>query len=178
MPNERFMRQMLSAAPEWCAAVNNKILVANFTSVQQRMMICSACFTVSADAVGISAEVSPIELLILKRTEIYKGADAATARMIIMERWQTKWEQSSKGRYTSRLILNIQVCSVRLYIETTDVSEHTCINWTWQRLRSLRCRVWRRADPVWISSMERWASRKSADYERLFNIRQYDGELY
>lgn len=103
--------QLLYAAPVWSTAANNKKLLAKLTTVQRRMAIrvCCAYRTVSADAVGILADVPPIELLILERTEKYRGIEAATAKANLMQRWQTKWEQSTKGRWTYRLIPNLQI---------------------------------------------------------------------
>lgn len=125
--------QLLYAAPVWSKVANNKKLIAKLTSVQRRMAmrICCAYRTVSADAVGVLAEVPPIEILIQERTEKYRGVNAATARANSIERWQAKWAQSTKGRWTYRLLPDIGTWMNRGYKEvdyflTQALTGHGC----------------------------------------------------
>ena len=125
--------QLLYGAPAWHAAAENKKLMQKLSRVQRVMSIrvCSAYRTISAEGVGVIAGIPPIELLIKERLEAYSGEDKKVVRTRLMTRWQDKWERGVYGRWTWRLIPNIQQWIDRPFGEvdyylTQALSGHGC----------------------------------------------------
>lgn len=102
--------QILYGAPVWHTVVRNKKLLRKLTSIQRKMAlrICSAYRTVSADGACVIAGIPPIELQIHERKERYLGVPKSIARENLTRSWQEKWDNGVYGRWTYRLIPNIQ----------------------------------------------------------------------
>ncbi|KAJ8960096.1 hypothetical protein NQ314_006111 [Rhamnusium bicolor] len=108
--------------------------------------ICCAYRTISTE--GVMAGIPPIELLIQERREKYTGVDSATARTNLMARWQDKWSHGTYGRWTYRLIPNIQAWIDKPYGEvdyflTQTLSGHGCFRkylYDWRRAETDACR--------------------------------------
>lgn len=125
--------QLLYAAPVWHTVTENQKLQKKISSVQRKIniRICCAYRTISTEGAGVIAGVPPIELLIQERREKYIGVDTVTARANLMNRWQDKWNRGIYGRWTYRLIPNIQAWIGRPYGEvdyflTQALSGHGC----------------------------------------------------
>lgn len=125
--------QMLYAAPAWYSVTTNRRVLQKLTSLQRKLCIriCSAYRTTSTDAVGVIAGIPPIELQILERRERYIGVARVTARENTLHRWQTRWHNGRQGRWTYRLITNIERWISRPYGEpdyflSQALSGHGC----------------------------------------------------
>lgn len=125
--------QMLYAAPVWYTITENKKLL-NKTARLQRLMcirICSGYRTISSEAAGVISGVPPIEFMIHERREKYNGEDSNMAKQRVITRWQDKWENTTKGRWTRKLIPDIQAWINRPYGEvdyflSQALSGHGC----------------------------------------------------
>lgn len=125
--------QMLYGAPAFHTAVQNKKLLQKLTSTQRRLIlrICSAYRTVSAEGACVITGIPPIELQITERRERYMGVAKAVAKDSLAHCWQEKWDRGIYGRWTHRLIPNIQRWINRPFGEvdyylTQALSGHGC----------------------------------------------------
>jgi len=114
---------ILYAAPFWADAFKVKSYTRGIQSTHRlcALRFCSAFRTVSDDAALIIAGIAPIDLLAAEE----KAVDSATrsgqqrrsarleAREATMENRQRRWDESSKGRWTHRLIHKIRCWVVR-----------------------------------------------------------------
>ncbi|XP_046685125.1 uncharacterized protein LOC124370866 [Homalodisca vitripennis] len=82
---------------------------------QAALRVCCAYRTVSEPAVLVIAGVIPIKLLAGERKAIYQrqgeiGKDTARTeeRSRTYQQWQNSWQQDARGRWTARLIKEIQ----------------------------------------------------------------------
>ena len=89
------------------------------------LRICSAYRTVSAVAAQVIAGVIPIDLLAEERQRIYhrKGESQparvkAEERGVTVQKWQDRWRTESRGRWTARLIHDVEVWTGRKQGET------------------------------------------------------------
>lgn len=101
-------------APAWGAALNAQHNLQKVTSVYRLMClrVCSAYRTTSAEAACVIACMVPIGLLVQEDMLCYeqrgvRGA-RASARVATMAQWQGSWDGSTKGRWTHRLIPNLE----------------------------------------------------------------------
>lgn len=120
---------MLYASPIWSEAMAVTSYARQVTSVYRRaaLRVARAFRTVSYDAVCVIADMTPIQLMAEERAEIYRrrcddpSTDrhtiAAEAKMTLMTRWQQIWDASTKGRWTHRLIPDVNVWSKREHRE-------------------------------------------------------------
>ncbi|XP_046666484.1 uncharacterized protein LOC124358233 [Homalodisca vitripennis] len=90
-----------------------RLLMSTVQSRQAALRVCSAYRTVSA--VLAIAGVIPIKLLSGERKAIYQrqgeiGKDTARTeeRSRTYQQWQNSWQQDARGRWTARLIKQIQ----------------------------------------------------------------------
>lgn len=125
--------QILYAAPTWHKVTENRKLLNRLIRIQRRMCIriSSAYRTISAEAAGVISGVPPIDLLIKERNEKYNGESPHIARETLMSRWQQKWLNGTYGRWTCRLIPNIEPWFNREFGEvdyylTQALSGHGC----------------------------------------------------
>ena len=102
------------------------------------LRVASAYRTVSEDAVCVIAGMLPIEVLAEERKSLYQQrgtTDAVNLRTVVrtesIKRWQQRWDASSKGRWTYRLIPQIDTWNNRHHGEvnyyiTQMLSGHGC----------------------------------------------------
>lgn len=111
--------QILYAAPSWHHVINSKKLLRKLVSIQRTttIRVATAYRTISADGVGVIAGTPPIDLLIKEREAIYKGTRRKEARNDLLLNWQMRWDSGTKGRWTHRLIPNVQKWLERPYGE-------------------------------------------------------------
>lgn len=104
---------LLYGAEIWADALQKEYIRKQMAAVQRRGALRVACSyrTVSYAAVNVIASVIPIELLAKEPKYIYERPpersrkEAATeARRQSIERWQELWEAEVAGRWTARLI--------------------------------------------------------------------------
>lgn len=102
---------ILYAAPVWADSLKYKTYVEKISSVYRigALRVCCAYRTVSDDAACVISGMIPIDLLAKERQYLYKRQySPQEARSKIMEEWQSRWDSSSKGRWTYSLIPNIK----------------------------------------------------------------------
>ncbi|KAH8381754.1 hypothetical protein KR200_000661 [Drosophila serrata] len=114
--------QILYAAPVWAKAAATKSYMRGVEATYRlcAVRVTSAFRTVSDDAILVIAGMFPLRELIREKAEIRcalrshegpgGGATAeakSVARGMSYESWQAKWDASSKGRWTHRLIPNL-----------------------------------------------------------------------
>ncbi|XP_030745264.1 uncharacterized protein LOC115874296 [Sitophilus oryzae] len=110
--------QLLYVAPAWHKVPYNCKLMQRLRRIQRIMSIrvCSTYKTVSGEAIGVvMAEMAPIDLLIQERYDRYHGMDNNLARTKLLQQWQEKWNNGIYGRWTNRLIPDIQLWLNRQY---------------------------------------------------------------
>ena len=108
---------LLYGAEVWADALNIEFYRIRIARVQRQaaLRVCSAYRTVSEPAVLVIAGVIPVKLLAGERKAIYQrqgeiGKDAARAeeRSRTYQQWQQSWERETRGRWTARLIKQVQ----------------------------------------------------------------------
>ena len=94
------------------------------TSVQWQsaQKIASEYHTVSLAAIQVVASVIPIDLLVLERKYIYDSVEeremtSTRARSNSMNAWQERWDEVEKGRWTHRMISDLQAWTERQHGE-------------------------------------------------------------
>ena len=101
----------------WADALKFKKYRERMAGVQYRGALRVACSyrTVSAPAVLVIAGIIPIDLLAIERKVIFerqpdieKIEAKRQARTRSMELWQKRWEEDTRGRWTARLIKQLQ----------------------------------------------------------------------
>ena len=104
---------MLYGAEVWADALRKDVHRKRLAAVQRRAALRIACSyrTVSEPAILVVAGVIPIDLLALERRFVHQQKPALgvveahrTARANTIQAWQHRWESSTKGRWTARLI--------------------------------------------------------------------------
>ena len=90
----------------------------SYVQRQAALRIASAYHTVSLAAIQVVASVIPIDLLALERKYIYESVDerevaSTRARSNSMYEWQVRWNSDQTGRWTYRLISNLQAWTER-----------------------------------------------------------------
>lgn len=104
---------LLYGAEVWADALRKKTYRKKMEQVHRKgaLRITSAYRTTSQDAALVIAGVIPIDLLAQERKLVYQsrselGTERAKseARDRSLEAWQTRWQESDKGRWTARLI--------------------------------------------------------------------------
>ncbi|XP_077301538.1 uncharacterized protein LOC143922190 [Arctopsyche grandis] len=74
--------------------------------VQRRsaLRVVSAYRTVSEDAALVLAGTPPVNLLAVERKATHGGLKRSEARDATMIQWQQRWESATRGRWTQRLV--------------------------------------------------------------------------
>lgn len=108
---------LLYAAPIWAGTLETKEYGRGAVTVYRRCALRIACAfrTVSYEAACVVAEMPPIELLAAERQQVYYRKQqepqnphvAKSERSATIARWQSRWNASTKGRWTHRLIPDI-----------------------------------------------------------------------
>lgn len=111
---------MLYAAPVWAGALSVGVTRQHMAKVQRRMAlrVTSAYKTASLDAILVIAGIPPIELQVAERKEIQEGQDRKSARERLLEKWQSRWENAQNGRWTYKMIPQIEPWINRKHGET------------------------------------------------------------
>lgn len=110
--------------PNWGTALDKQCNLQKMSSIYRLMClrVASAYRTVSAEAVCVLANMVPIGLLIQEDTACYaqRGVKGVRqlARNTTLEHWQREWDNSANGRWTHRLIPDINVWVNRKHGET------------------------------------------------------------
>lgn len=108
---------LLYGAEIWADALNKDYCRKRLAAVQRRGALRVTCSyrTVSYSAVNVIGNVIPIDLLAQERKKIYTRAPetsrkqaAAEARKQSLEIWQERWTSDETGRWTARLIPQLQ----------------------------------------------------------------------
>uniref|UniRef100_A0A1B6J232 Reverse transcriptase zinc-binding domain-containing protein n=1 Tax=Homalodisca liturata TaxID=320908 RepID=A0A1B6J232_9HEMI len=117
---------LLYGAEVWADALTKECYRLRLARVQRQvaLRVCSAYRTVSEPAVLVVAGVIPVKLLAGERKAIYQrqgeiGKDAARSeeRARTFQQWQHSWEHETRGRWTARLIEQVQPCVERQHGE-------------------------------------------------------------
>jgi Reverse transcriptase (RNA-dependent DNA polymerase)/Endonuclease-reverse transcriptase len=108
--NEVVHSVLLYGAPIWADAMQTEKARQNLARVQRRsaLRVAAAYRTVSEDAVLVLAAVPPIDLLARERNATYGGAKREEAKQRTMAEWLVRWNSSTKGRWTHRLIQDLE----------------------------------------------------------------------
>lgn len=133
--NSVVISQLLYGAPVWQSVTENKRTCQKIGKIQRQMAIrvTSSYRTISSEAVGVIGSIPPIDLQIAERTAKYNGIPKSIAHQNLMAQWQERWEHGTYGRWTFRLIPNIQNWVNRSYGEvdyyiSQALSGHGCFN--------------------------------------------------
>lgn len=111
---------LLFGAPIWANRMSSSGK-AKMAKVQRKtaLRVSSAYCTVSADAALVVASMPPIDILAKERLYMFSNKDdpgsTRTAKESTLRLWQTQWDESSKGRWTHRLIPSIATWANRKY---------------------------------------------------------------
>lgn len=131
---------ILYAAPIWAGSTKFKTYRKKINSVYRlaALRVCCAFRTVSDEAAFVIAGMMPVDLQAREAERVYASIGVAdvtttrnTARSTSISEWQTRWTTSAKGRWTHRLIPNINIWLERKhgdlnYYLTQFLSGHGC----------------------------------------------------
>ena len=118
---------MLYGAEIWADALKKETYRRRLAAVQQRGAFRIACSyrTVSEQAILVIAGTIPIDLLALEKKQVFHRKPEVTigtakdeARALTMERWQQRWSNDHRGRWTARLIPQLDTWVGRKHGET------------------------------------------------------------
>lgn len=109
---------ILYAAPCWVKALSKKTYTRKLTAVQRisTLRVISAFRTISTDALCVISGTLPIDILAEERERVYKRGSQSNVqaslirqeeRQVSIRLWQQRWNTSDKGRWSHRLIPNI-----------------------------------------------------------------------
>ncbi|XP_051165709.1 uncharacterized protein LOC127284355 [Leptopilina boulardi] len=92
--------QILYDVPVWVRALKIKEYLKKLIRLQKVMgiRVCSGYRTISASAVGVIADIPPIELLAYERKDVYEWKTKEEAKSEMLARWQEKWDGAQHGR--------------------------------------------------------------------------------
>lgn len=144
---------MLYACPIWADVTKIEKYRVQRARVQRRisLRIGRAYRTVSEDAINVIAGMPPPRSCVIKlRKHIYERMKEGTSRQLAQIRgeetfimgWQEKWDVSTKGRWTHRLIPDIKSWTSRrhgvlTYQLTQFLSGHGCVaHYLWKKNRA------------------------------------------
>ncbi|CAB0044424.1 unnamed protein product, partial [Trichogramma brassicae] len=103
---------LLYGAPAWSEAAKTHDYVRRAASIHRRAclrVICGFC-SISHEASYVLASIPSLKLLIDERSRLYHCRlenVGSEERARTIEKWQSQWARSTKGRWTHRLIPNI-----------------------------------------------------------------------
>lgn len=125
---------MLYGAPIWSDAAKIKSSARKLESVYRlsAIRVAMAFRTISSDAVCVIAGMCPLTILANERSRKYFRRDEEdTLKADSIKAWQERWDQSEKGRWTHRLIPDIETWLNRPHGEidyylTQFLSGHGC----------------------------------------------------
>jgi len=121
---------LLFGAPIWANHMSPTGM-SKMASVQRKtaLRVSSAYCTVSADAALVVASMPPIDVLAKERLFMHSNKNVPDARSKARDEtirlWQTRWDNSSKGRWTHRLIPSISLWLVGGMVTSTFTSRNS-----------------------------------------------------
>lgn len=109
----------LYAAPIWHEAAKVKSYTREITAARRRscLRVTSGYRTISSEAVGVLAGILPLDIAADERARLFERLDEKDVtkaqmkkeeRQRSVEAWQRRWDASKKGRWTHRLVPNIE----------------------------------------------------------------------
>ncbi|CAB0038178.1 unnamed protein product [Trichogramma brassicae] len=139
---------LLYGAPTWREATGTHSYVRKAEAIHRRACLRAICGfrSISHEAVHVLADTPPLVLLVDERSRLYersredaRGGATSDERAKTLEKWQTQWSATTKGRWTHRLIPSIAAWIERRHGEvnyhlTQLLSGHGCF-------RSYLCRT-------------------------------------
>ncbi|CAB0040785.1 unnamed protein product [Trichogramma brassicae] len=139
---------LLYGAPTWREATGTHSYVRKAEAIHRRACLRAICGfrSISHEAVHVLAGTPPLVLLVDERSRLYersredaRGEATSDERAKTLEKWQTQWSATTKGRWTHRLIPSIAAWIERRHGEvnyhlTQLLSGHGCF-------RSYLCRT-------------------------------------
>ncbi|CAB0032737.1 unnamed protein product [Trichogramma brassicae] len=139
---------LLYGAPTWKEATGTHSYVRKAEAIHRRACLRAICgfHSIFHEAVHVLAGTPPLVLLVDERSRLYEHSredawsDASSEeRAKTLEKWQTQWSTTTKGRWTHRLIPSIAAWIERRHGEvnyhlTQLLSGHGCF-------RSYLCRT-------------------------------------
>ncbi|CAB0042137.1 unnamed protein product [Trichogramma brassicae] len=143
---------LLYGAPTWREATGTHSYVRKAEAIHRRACLRAICGFRSIsheEAVHVLADTPPLVLLVDERSRLYersredaRGGATSDERAKTLEKWQTQWSATTKGRWTHRLIPSIAAWIERRHGEvnyhlTQLLSGHGCF-------RSYLCRTKKR----------------------------------
>lgn len=118
---------LLYGAPNWADSMSKKGKT-ELVKVQRKtaIRIASAYSTISTEASQVLADLPPIDLLAKERRTIYLAKRTniipnikIEARKKLTEEWQRRWDASKKGRWTHKIIQNLDQWTTRKHGEVS-----------------------------------------------------------
>lgn len=124
--------RLLYAAPFWAETMSAegwRKLAATHRRSQLRVACCYR--TASHEAAAVISGIPPISLLAEERAETYRGRDKTEASRAMIAKRQEKWDNGIKGRWTHKLIKDLDTWLSRktgqvTYHLTQVLSGHGC----------------------------------------------------
>lgn len=117
---------MLYGCEVWADALRIEKYRKRMAAVQRRGALRVTCSyrTVSEPAVLVIAGIVPIDLMALERRDMYNVKETAGKKELkqllkarTMQRWQERWNEDSRGRWTARLIRDLRGWTERKFGE-------------------------------------------------------------
>lgn len=105
--HEVVLSVMLYGAPVWGHVLQKYRTIGHqMLSVQRRscLRVISGYRTTSEEAAMTLSASPPVDLLAEERRLRYEGSTKTQAREVVMRKWQSRWDEATKGRWTHRLI--------------------------------------------------------------------------
>lgn len=123
---------ILYGAPIWASDMS-VTGIRELSKVQRSiaLRVASAYCTVSLEAVLVISDMPPIDLLAREKQNISEGTQTHAAKAQLLEAWQERWDVSTNGRWTHRLIPKVDPWHSRKHGEvnfriTQALSGHGC----------------------------------------------------
>lgn len=146
---------LLYAAPIWHMALQTKAYSRHCKSVYRRSCIRVICGfrTISHEAAQVLAGMIPLDLIADERARLYKHKNdeeyqnlRSTLRAETIRIWQERWNSTNRGRWTHRLIPNIEPWLTRPHGEvdyylTQFLTGHGCFRDYQERFKIDNCAV-------------------------------------
>ncbi|CAB0042574.1 unnamed protein product [Trichogramma brassicae] len=131
---------LLYGAPTWREATGTHSYVRKAEAIHRRACLRAICGfrSISHEAVHVLADTPPLVLLVDERSRLYersredaRGGATSDERAKTLEKWQTQWSATTKGRWTHRLIPSIAAWIERRHGEVNYPPHATPV---WPRL--------------------------------------------
>lgn len=118
---------ILYASSVWEKTLSRQTQVQKILGAQRAaaLRVCRAYRTASTEAVLVISGLLPLNILVEERARIYTGTEALSndekrrEREISIVKWQDSWDSSQKGRWTHRLIKELEPWLSRKHGEVT-----------------------------------------------------------